>query len=165
MNRSEWYIYIRRKSWICRRCLIHSSEKKIRQVGDDDIAYKVSKILILTRYWNILHILLGIWTTKREHLIYTLEIINKEIWTMDMFWKVWNKMCYKLFTIDNKLLARDMEMSCGRAYYWKEWCLAKGRDCLYIWSDAAALELSNGSNGWFRSFVEIRDNSCRIHIV
>ena len=45
---------------------------------------------------------------------------------------------------------RDTEILCGRGYYWKEWCLAKGRDCLYIWSDAAALELSNGSNGWFR---------------
>lgn len=42
------------------------------------------------------------------------------------------------------------ELVAGRAYHWKEWCLARGRDCLYIWSDAAALELSNGSNGWFR---------------
>ena len=38
----------------------------------------------------------------------------------------------------------------GRAYHYKEWCLARGRDCLYIWSDAAALELSNGFNGWLR---------------
>uniref|UniRef100_A0A8C7QPJ2 E3 ubiquitin-protein ligase n=1 Tax=Oncorhynchus mykiss TaxID=8022 RepID=A0A8C7QPJ2_ONCMY len=29
-----------------------------------------------------------------------------------------------------------------------------GRDCLYIWSDAAALELSNGSNGWFRFILD-----------
>jgi len=42
----------------------------------------------------------------------------------------------------------------GRAYHWKEWCLAKGRDCLYVWSDAAALELSNGSNGWFRFILD-----------
>ena len=42
----------------------------------------------------------------------------------------------------------------GRAYHWKEWCLARGRDCLYIWSDAAALELSNGSNGWFRFILD-----------
>jgi E3 ubiquitin-protein ligase HECTD1 len=42
------------------------------------------------------------------------------------------------------------ELVSGKAYHWKEWCLARGRDCLYIWSDAAALELSNGSNGWFR---------------
>lgn len=30
----------------------------------------------------------------------------------------------------------------------------RGRDCLYIWSDAAALELSNGSNGWFRFILD-----------
>ena len=42
----------------------------------------------------------------------------------------------------------------GRAYHWKEWCVARGRDCLYIWSDAAALELSNGSNGWFRFILD-----------
>ena len=29
-----------------------------------------------------------------------------------------------------------------------------GRDCLYIWSDACALELSNGSNGWFRFILD-----------
>lgn len=42
----------------------------------------------------------------------------------------------------------------GRAYYWKDWCFCRGRDCLYIWSEAAALELSNGSNGWFRFVVD-----------
>ena len=46
------------------------------------------------------------------------------------------------------------EIVSGRAYHWKEWCLARGRDCLYIWSDAAALELSNGSNGWFRFILD-----------
>merc|ERR1719470_197107 len=47
-----------------------------------------------------------------------------------------------------------MEIVAGRAYHWKDWCLARGRDCLYIWSDAAALELSNGSNGWFRFILD-----------
>ena len=42
----------------------------------------------------------------------------------------------------------------GRPYHWKEWCIARGRDCLYIWSDASALELSNGSNGWFRFILD-----------
>ena len=46
------------------------------------------------------------------------------------------------------------EIVAGRAYHWREWCLARGRDCLYIWSDAAALELSNGSNGWFRFILD-----------
>lgn len=30
----------------------------------------------------------------------------------------------------------------------------RGRDCLYCWSEAAALELSNGSNGWFRFILD-----------
>ncbi|XP_018329894.1 E3 ubiquitin-protein ligase HECTD1 isoform X2 [Agrilus planipennis] len=42
----------------------------------------------------------------------------------------------------------------GKAYHWKDWCVCRGRDCLYIWSDAAALELSNGSNGWFRFILD-----------
>lgn len=42
----------------------------------------------------------------------------------------------------------------GQPYHWKDWCLVRGRDCLYIWSEAAALELSNGSNGWFRFILD-----------
>ena len=42
----------------------------------------------------------------------------------------------------------------GVPYHWKDWCVARGRDCLYIWSEAAALELSNGSNGWFRFILD-----------
>ncbi len=46
------------------------------------------------------------------------------------------------------------EILSGRGYTWKDWSIARGRDCLYIWSDAAALELSNGSNGWFRFILD-----------
>ena len=46
------------------------------------------------------------------------------------------------------------ELMTGRPYHWRDWCIARGRDCLYIWSDAAALELSNGSNGWFRFILD-----------
>ena len=46
------------------------------------------------------------------------------------------------------------EVMAGRAYHWRDWSIARGRDCLYIWSDAAALELSNGSNGWFRFILD-----------
>ncbi|XP_078675972.1 E3 ubiquitin-protein ligase HECTD1-like isoform X4 [Branchiostoma floridae x Branchiostoma belcheri] len=42
----------------------------------------------------------------------------------------------------------------GKPYHWRDWCLVRGRDCLYVWSDAAALELSNGSNGWFRFILD-----------
>lgn len=46
------------------------------------------------------------------------------------------------------------EMQQGRPYHWRDWSIIRGRDCLYIWSDAAALELSNGSNGWFRFILD-----------
>lgn len=46
------------------------------------------------------------------------------------------------------------ELSVGKAYHWRDWCICRGRDCLYVWSDAAALELSNGSNGWFRFILD-----------
>lgn len=42
----------------------------------------------------------------------------------------------------------------GKAYHWHEWNICRGRDCLYVWSDSAALELSNGSNGWFRFILD-----------
>ena len=42
-----------------------------------------------------------------------------------------------------------MNIVLGRAYHWKNWCLARDRDCLYIWSYATTLEISNG---WF-SFI------------
>lgn len=46
------------------------------------------------------------------------------------------------------------EIQQGKPYHWKDWSIIRGRDCLYIWSDAAALELSNGSNGWFRFILD-----------
>lgn len=52
------------------------------------------------------------------------------------------------------LLDDAKEMLPGKAYHWRDWCICRGRDCLYIWSDAAALELSNGSNGWFRFILD-----------
>lgn len=52
------------------------------------------------------------------------------------------------------LLDDAKDMLPGKAYHWRDWCICRGRDCLYIWSDAAALELSNGSNGWFRFILD-----------
>ncbi|XP_031684572.1 E3 ubiquitin-protein ligase HECTD1 isoform X10 [Oncorhynchus kisutch] len=46
------------------------------------------------------------------------------------------------------------EVQQGKPYHWRDWSVIRGRDCLYIWSDAAALELSNGSNGWFRFILD-----------
>ncbi|EDW86666.2 uncharacterized protein Dwil_GK23521 [Drosophila willistoni] len=42
----------------------------------------------------------------------------------------------------------------GKPYHWREWSICRGRDCLYVWSESAALELSNGSNGWFRFILD-----------
>lgn len=46
------------------------------------------------------------------------------------------------------------EIVAGKPYHWRDWCICRGRDCLYIWNEAAALELSNGSNGWFRFVLD-----------
>ncbi|XP_064604069.1 LOW QUALITY PROTEIN: E3 ubiquitin-protein ligase HECTD1-like [Liolophura sinensis] len=55
---------------------------------------------------------------------------------------------------DDTMPEDGKEVLQGRPYHWKDWCIVRGRDCLYLWSDAAALELSNGSNGWFRFILD-----------
>ncbi|XP_053207496.1 E3 ubiquitin-protein ligase HECTD1-like isoform X2 [Panonychus citri] len=55
---------------------------------------------------------------------------------------------------DESCIDDAKEISSGRPYHWKDWSLVRGRDCLYLWSDSAALELSNGSNGWFRFILD-----------
>ncbi|XP_033735284.1 E3 ubiquitin-protein ligase HECTD1-like isoform X2 [Pecten maximus] len=55
---------------------------------------------------------------------------------------------------DEQLQEDAFDIQQGRPYHWKDWCMVRSRDCLYLWSDAAALELSNGSNGWFRFILD-----------
>ena len=57
---------------------------------------------------------------------------------------------------DDVVLEDATEILPDSPYHWRDWCIARGKDCLYIWSDAAALELSNGSNGWFRFILDGR---------
>jgi E3 ubiquitin-protein ligase HECTD1 len=57
-------------------------------------------------------------------------------------------------TADDLNAEEAREVLMGKAYHWRDWSLCRGRDCLYMWSDAAALELSNGSNGWFRFILD-----------
>ena len=52
------------------------------------------------------------------------------------------------------LLEDATEIIQGRPYHWKDWCLIRSRDCLYLWNESCALELSNGSNGWFRFILD-----------
>lgn len=63
-------------------------------------------------------------------------------------------MKFLLESIEQSQLEDAKEVLAGKAYHWRDWCICRGRDCLYIWSDAAALELSNGSNGWFRFILD-----------
>lgn len=42
----------------------------------------------------------------------------------------------------------------GKPYHWHDWCIVRSRDCLYLWSEFCAIELSNGSNGWFRFVLD-----------
>ena len=46
------------------------------------------------------------------------------------------------------------KLQLNRPYHWHDWCLVRGRDCLYLWNDYCAIELSNGSNGWFRFVLD-----------
>ncbi len=39
-------------------------------------------------------------------------------------------------------------------YQWRDWSVVRSRDCLYLWSEFCAVELSNVSNGWFRFLVD-----------
>lgn len=41
-------------------------------------------------------------------------------------------------------------------YQWRDWCMVRSRDCLYLWNDYCVVELSNVSNGWFRFLVDSR---------
>ncbi|XP_012942946.1 E3 ubiquitin-protein ligase HECTD1 isoform X2 [Aplysia californica] len=55
---------------------------------------------------------------------------------------------------DETNLVDATEIVAGRPYHWRDWYIVRGRDCLYLWSEGTALELSNGSNGWFRFILD-----------
>lgn len=53
------------------------------------------------------------------------------------------------------ILAIDAkEILSYRPYVWNEFNLLRNRECLYIWNHSIAIELSLGSNGWFRFFAD-----------
>ena len=39
-------------------------------------------------------------------------------------------------------------------YQWRDWYVVKSRDCLYLWNEFCAIELSKVSNGWFRFLAD-----------
>ena len=53
------------------------------------------------------------------------------------------------------ILAIDAkEILCHRPYVWNEFNFLRNRECLYLWNSSIAIELSMGSNGWFRFFAD-----------
>lgn len=49
-----------------------------------------------------------------------------------------------------------LEISVSVPYQWRDWCIVRSQDCLYLWSSYCVIELSNVSNGWFRFLVDNR---------
>ena len=46
------------------------------------------------------------------------------------------------------------EIAVFTPYQWRDWSIVCSRDCLYLWNEFCAIELSNVSNGWFRYLVD-----------
>ena len=46
------------------------------------------------------------------------------------------------------------EIAAHSPYQWRDWSMVRSRDCIYLWNDYCAIELSNVSNGWFRFLVD-----------
>ena len=53
----------------------------------------------------------------------------------------------KIIPIDTK------EFLCYRPYVWNEFSFVRNRECIYVWNQSLVIELSMGSNGWFRFFA------------
>jgi E3 ubiquitin-protein ligase HECTD1 len=45
------------------------------------------------------------------------------------------------------------EIICYRPYVWNEFNFLRNRECVYVWNNFLVIELSIGSNGWFRFFA------------
>ena len=46
------------------------------------------------------------------------------------------------------------EIALFSPYQWRDWSIVRSRDCLYLWNEFCALELSSVSNGWFRFLLD-----------
>ncbi|KAK3734839.1 hypothetical protein QZH41_011760, partial [Actinostola sp. cb2023] len=60
----------------------------------------------------------------------------------------------KLDKDEESILEDASDLEQGRPYHWNDWCIVRSRDCLYLWNESCAIELSNGSNGWFRFILD-----------
>ena len=61
-------------------------------------------------------------------------------------------------TPDDRLPAEELEdapeLDNHTPYQWRDWYVVKSRDCLYLWNEFCAIELSKVSNGWFRFLAD-----------
>lgn len=60
------------------------------------------------------------------------------------------------FQEDEPVQEDASELEQGKPYHWNDWCIVRSRDCLYLWNESCAIELSNGSNGWFRFILDCK---------
>ena len=56
-------------------------------------------------------------------------------------------LCVNIVSVDTN------DIICSRPYVWNEFNLLRNRECLYVWNNFIVIELSMGSNGWFRFFT------------
>ena len=52
------------------------------------------------------------------------------------------------------------EIIFGKAYSWGDWSIVRGQGALYLWSEAIALEFSQGSEGWFEFILDDKMSTC-----
>ncbi|CAF3339147.1 unnamed protein product [Rotaria socialis] len=80
-----------------------------------------------------------------------LGLISK-ITTLAMSHESKNENSQQLLTI-NIVPIDTKDMLCSRPYVWNEYNFLRNRECLYVWNNSLIIELSMGSNGWFRYFA------------
>lgn len=49
-----------------------------------------------------------------------------------------------------------MSLKLSAVYSWRQWRLVATRESVFMWCDHCVMELSRGSNGWFRYMFENR---------
>jgi len=80
-----------------------------------------------------------------------LGLISK-ITSLALSHQIINQNSNQLLTI-NIVSIDTKDILCYRPYVWNEFNFLRNRECLYIWNNLLVIELSMGSNGWFRFFA------------
>ena len=80
-----------------------------------------------------------------------LGLISK-IKTLALSHQIVNPNSDQLLTI-NIVPIDTKEIICYRPYVWNEYNVLRNLECSYIWNNLVVIELSMGSNGWFRYYA------------